>query len=170
MKEKAIFLATQARNNKTFYEHSKVGYNYRMNSLAASFGLNQFPFLQKYISGRRKMNQFYKNIFDDKPGVSVFTESTDLAFSNHWLTCILIDENTSKVNCNDIKEAFVKNNIEYRPLWNPMHLQPLFKTNTFFGEEVSKQLFKYGLCLPSNVNYSTLELAKIKKVINDLFL
>jgi dTDP-4-amino-4,6-dideoxygalactose transaminase len=164
-KERAIYLASQARDEAPHYQHSEIGYNYRMSNVVAGIGRGQMEVLDKHINLRRKNNQFYQELFKDIEGVTVFIETNDDFYSNHWLSCILIDENLAGFNREDIRLALLKANIESRPLWKPMHLQPVFSTCSYFGTEVSENIFKAGLCLPSGSNLSELDKEFIKNCI-----
>lgn len=150
-KEKAIFLATQARDDAPHYQHSHIGYNYRLSNVCAAIGRGQMEVLDEHIGLRRKMNQFYINLFKDYSDIKVFTEPNSNFYSNHWLSCITF-ENTSEKNPDGLREALIEKNIETRPLWKPMHLQPVFKDAPFYGDGTSESLFEKGLCLPSGSN------------------
>lgn len=152
-KEKAVFLATQARDNAPHYQHSEVGYNYRMSNICAGIGRGQMQVLDKHIGLRRNMHQFYVDIFKNIAGVEVFSEPNADYFSNHWLTAIIIDpEKTNGKTREDLRLFLEKSNIESRPLWKPMHLQPIFESYPYYGNQISENLFKNGLCLPSSSN------------------
>ncbi|MCH3884624.1 DegT/DnrJ/EryC1/StrS family aminotransferase [Tenacibaculum aquimarinum] len=151
-KQKAIFLATQARDNAPHYQHSEIGYNYRMSNVVAGIGRGQMEVLDKHIDLRRGMNQFYQEIFKDTEGVEVFVEPTADYYSNHWLSCIVVDNKITGFNREHLRLKLLEDNIESRPLWKPMHLQPVFKNSKYFGNLVSENLFINGLCLPSSSN------------------
>ena len=165
VKEKAIFLATQARDKAPHYQHSQIGYNYRLSNICAGIGLGQMEVLDDHVVLRREMNQFYRDIFQDVEGVSVFTEPSGVYYSNHWLSCITVDEKKSGFTSSAILSAFKKENIEARPLWKPMHLQPVFKDAPYYGGNIAKTLFKNGLCLPSGSNLTKSEKQRIKEVL-----
>ncbi len=165
IKEKAIFLATQARDEAPHYQHSEIGYNYRLSNISAGIGRGQMEVLDKHVSLRREMNNFYKQLFKNSEGVSVFTEPSEDYFSNHWLSCLLIDEKKAGFSSEKIREALAEENIESRPLWKPMHLQPIFKNSPYYGGNVSEYLFNNGLCLPSGSNLQGLEKEKINDVL-----
>jgi len=164
-KEKAIFLATQARDEAPYYQHSQIGYNYRMSNICAGIGRGQMEVLDTHVELRRNMNQFYKEIFGVKEGVSVFAEPSEKYFSNHWLNCITVDESITGFSSENIRETLVKDNIEARPLWKPMHLQPVFKDAPYFGGTISEKLFNKGLCLPSGSNLTLNEKERIKNAL-----
>jgi len=164
-KEKAIFLATQARDASPHYQHSEIGYNYRLSNISAGIGRGQMEVLDKHVGLRRKMNQFYHEIFQKTKGVTVFSEPTSDYFSNHWLSCVLIDKKRCGFSSEEIRLAMAENNIESRPLWKPMHLQPVFKNAPYYGSIVSEKLFEIGLCLPSGSNLESKEKVKINDVL-----
>lgn len=164
-KKKAIFLATQARDDAPHYQHSEVGYNYRMSNIVAGIGRGQMEVLDKHIGLRRDMQKFYKNIFKDVAGVTVFEEPNDDYFSNHWLSCITVDEKIAGFSREDLRLALWEDNVESRPLWKPMHLQPTFKKYPYYGTNICENLFNTGLCLPSGSNLTTQEKERITQVI-----
>tara|TARA_R110000823_G_scaffold315579_1_gene448257 strand:- start:34283 stop:35422 length:1140 start_codon:yes stop_codon:yes gene_type:complete len=164
-KEKAIFLATQARDAAPHYQHSEIGYNYRLSNISAGIGRGQMEILDKHVALRRQMNDFYKDIFKNTDGVKLFTEPNKNYFSNHWLSCVLVDKNVCGFSSEEIRLAMAENNIECRPLWKPMHLQPVFKNAPYFGGKVSENLFDIGLCLPSGSNLTIKEKVKINDVL-----
>lgn len=169
-KNKAIFLATQARDNAPHYQHSEIGYNYRLSNISAGIGRGQMEVLDKHIDCRRKMHDFYINYFADIEGVTVFSEPTDEYYSNHWLTAI----NVNPDKCNnktreDLRLALETENIESRPLWKPMHLQPVFKKHPYYGGVIAEKLFENGLCLPSGSNLSDEDRNRIKAVFDSFF-
>lgn len=165
LKEKAIFLATQARDNAPHYQHSEIGYNYRLSNICAGIGKGQMEVLDSHVGLRREMNQFYKDIFFNTDTISVFTEPTNDFKSNHWLSCVTIDHSKSGFTSEDIRKALLKDNIESRPLWKPMHLQPVFKDAPYYGSTISEHIFNNGLCLPSGSNLSSSEKERIHKVL-----
>lgn len=166
-KKNTIFLATQARDQAPHYEHSQIGYNYRMSNISAGIGRGQMEVLDKHISLRRDMNAFYKNIFKDINGVTVFTESNQELFSNHWLSCITISENAPFTK-DEFYNKMLEANIETRPLWKPMHLQPVFKNAPYYGGKISETLFNSGLCLPSGSNLTNVDRDRIIEVVESL--
>ena len=167
IKEKAIFLATQARDNAPHYQHSEIGYNYRMSNICAGIGRGQMEVLDKHVLKRREMHDFYKDIFSTSEIIKLFSEPNENYFSNHWLSAITIDSNgTSKKTREDLRLLLEKENIESRPLWKPMHLQPVFSDAPYYGGNVSERLFEQGLCLPSGSNLTYEDKLRIKKCIN----
>jgi dTDP-4-amino-4,6-dideoxygalactose transaminase len=170
-KAKAVFLATQARDNAPHYQHSEIGYNYRMSNICAGIGRGQMQVLDDHVALRRKMHDFYIDFFQDIDGVKVFTEPTEDYFSNHWLSAITIDSSkTNGKTREDLRLALDNENIESRPLWKPMHLQPIFRKYQFFGTNISEKFFENGLCLPSGSNLSDDDRHRIKSALHRFFL
>jgi dTDP-4-amino-4,6-dideoxygalactose transaminase len=168
-KDKAVFLSTQARDNAPHYQHSHIGYNYRMSNIVAGIGRGQMEVLNDRVEARRKMHDFYMEIFRDIDGVEVFSEPTEEYYSNHWLSAIVVDENKTGKSREDLRLAFLEYNIESRPLWKPMHLQPVFSEAPYYGTNVAEKLFDDGLCLPSGSNLSDEDRSRIEKVIKKVF-
>lgn len=169
-KEKAIFLATQARDNAPHYQHSEIGYNYRLSNISAGIGRGQMEILDEHVALRRKMNEFYQNIFNSVEGVTVFSEPDEHFYSNHWLSVVnFIDKETNGITREDLRLYLKKENIESRPLWKPMHLQPVFKGTSFFGNGVAEDLFTNGLCLPSGSNLEDKERERISEAVKECF-
>ena len=170
LKEKAVFLATQARDAAPHYQHSEIGYNYRLSNICAGIGRGQMEVLDDHIALRRKMHAFYTDIFKAIPGVTVFSEPNENYFSNHWLSAIVIDSTkTNGVTREDLRLAMETENIECRPLWKPMHLQPIFANSPYYGSSVSENLFSDGLCLPSGSNLTDVERLRIQSLIKKVF-
>lgn len=158
----ARFLATQARDAAPHYQHTHIGYNYRMSNVVAGIGRGQMLVLQDRVRKRRANNQFYREQLEGIEGVSFQTEPSSDYFSNYWLTSILVDpQKTNGITREKLYEILNEANIESRPLWKPMHLQPVFKDYPFFGDGTSEQLFKNGLCLPSGTNLSSDDLYRV---------
>ena len=165
--EKAVFLSTQARDNAPHYQHSEIGYNYRMSNICAGIGRGQMEVLDKHVSLRREMHSFYKSVFEEIEEASLFSEFNENYFSNFWLSTIVFSD-TNK-NPEELRLLFEKENIETRPLWKPMHLQPIFKNAPYYGGNVSETLFKNGLCLPSGSNLLVDDKERIKECLNNYF-
>lgn len=164
-KKKAIFLATQARDEAVHYEHSYVGYNYRMSNIVAGIGRGQMEVLDKHIALCQDMNNFYQELFRGVNGVKVLQELNNNIISNHWLSCVVINDQEARFSKEDLRLALLEDNIESRPLWKPMHLQPIFAHNNFYGDGFSEELFEKGLCLPSGSNLTEVEKDRVKVVI-----
>ncbi|MEO7975773.1 aminotransferase class I/II-fold pyridoxal phosphate-dependent enzyme [Flavobacterium sp.] len=170
LKEKAVFYATQSKDKAVHYEHSQIGYNYRMSNICAGLGLGQIEILNKNIESRRNMNHFYKMIFKDIEEIEVFQADENSYFSNHWLSTILVRPNIKKyINRESLRLAFEIANIESRPIWKPMHLQTVFKKYPYYGNNVSEDLFEKGLCLPSGAGITKEDKERIKKVVDTFF-
>ncbi len=151
-KERTVFLATQARDTAPYYQHSELGYNYRMSNVLAGIGRGQMEVLDKHVELRRKNQQFYKEIFADFDIVDVLTEASNNSFSNHWLSAITFKKSTKQFNNEELRIFLHRFNIESRPLWKPMHLQPIYSGYSFVGNGEAEDLFNRGLCLPSGSN------------------
>lgn len=150
--DKVRYLATQARQPVPHYEHTDIGYNYRLSNILAALGRAQISKLDEMIGRRREIRSLYKALFKDVPGVSVFqaeAEDKDEAEDNCWLTAILIDEDIAGFSPTELSAALTESNIETRPLWKPMHLQPVFEGVPALTNGTSENLFKTGLTLPS---------------------
>ena len=165
-KEKTIFLSTQARDNAPHYQHSEIGYNYRLSNICAGIGRGQMEVLSDRIQQRRAINDFYKDVFSNIDAVNVFSEASSDFFSNHWLSSITIDKKVTTRTNQELMAAFAEENIETRPLWKPMHLQPVFNDCQYYGETVSEELFTAGLCLPSGSNITNDDKNRIYEVIS----
>lgn len=163
-KDKAVFLSTQARDEAPHYQHSHIGYNYRMSNITAGIGRGQMEVLPDRINARRKMHAFYTELFKGIRGIQLLTEPNEDYFSNHWLSVIHIDEQLVGFDREVLRLAFLEDNIETRPLWKPMHLQPVFSGTPYYGEQVAETLFNNGLCLPSGSNLTEADRQRIVKV------
>lgn len=165
---KARFLATQARDPAPHYQHSRIGYNYRMSNVCAGIGRGQMEVLEERVKQRRTNYERYVKTLGGFPGISFLNEPSGF-FSNRWLTTILVDpEKTGGLTREDIRLALEKDNIESRPLWKPMHLQPVFKDCPFYGDGTSGKLFEQGLCLPSGSNMTREEQERVIRQITRL--
>ena len=168
-KDKAVFLATQARDDAPHYQHSHIGYNYRMSNITAGIGRGQMEVLVSRVEARRAMNKFYQDLFADIDGVTVFVEPSSDYYSNHWLSAILVDPKVAGITREELRLALLEDDIESRPLWKPMHMQPIFANSPYYGTNVSEELFENGLCLPSGSNLTDEERARISKKIKEVF-
>lgn len=163
---KAKFLATQARDPAPHYQHSEVGYNYRMSNVSAAIGIGQLRVLNDRVSKRRDIFNFYVNAFRDIKSISFQPEMSG-SYSNRWLTTILVRD--SRVTREDIRLTLESNNIESRPLWKPMHMQPVFASAPAYTNGVSEELFEFGLCLPSGTAMTLEECTHIARLVRQLF-
>jgi dTDP-4-amino-4,6-dideoxygalactose transaminase len=166
MKDRAVFFATQSRENAPHYQHKEIGYNYRLSNICAGIGRGQMKVLDKHIQLRQANHAFYVDLFRGSSKIKVFSEPSPDYISNHWLSCILTDSFETREK---IRLALEKDNIESRPLWKPMHLQPIFEKYAFFGNQVSAHLFEKGLCLPSGSNLSENDRKRIEKILQTFF-
>jgi dTDP-4-amino-4,6-dideoxygalactose transaminase len=170
IKDKAVFLSTQARDVAAHYQHSEIGYNYRMSNVCAGIGRGQMEVLDKHVNLRREMNNIYKDYFSRKCGVSLLTSPSDDYFSNHWLTVVTMNpaQNGGK-SSESLRRWLEKENIESRPLWKPMHLQPIFQKYQYYGKQVCENLFYNGLCLPSGSNLQESDKQRIFAALDSFF-
>lgn len=155
--EKARFLATQAKENAPHYQHSEMGFNYRMSNILAGIGIGQMQVLEERIQQRRANFEYYQQQLQGIEGIEFLPEHPD-TFSNRWLTCILLPSFSHRER---LRKALERAYIESRPLWKPMHLQPLFTSCPYYGEKIAEDLFERGLCLPSSSNLSVAELERV---------
>ncbi|WP_318308123.1 DegT/DnrJ/EryC1/StrS family aminotransferase [Flagellimonas crocea] len=163
MKEKAVFLATQARDNAPHYQHSHIGYNYRMSNVLAGIGRGQMEVLDDRVEARRNNFEYYKEALKDIEEIA-FLDEPEGSFSNRWLTCILTPSFAVREK---LRNALEQENIESRPLWKPMHLQPIFEKSRSFVNGVSENLFEKGLCLPSGSNLLKDDVERICNIIKN---
>lgn len=159
---KTKFYATQARDQAPHYQHSQIGYNYRMSNICAGIGRGQMTVLQKHVERRRAIQKMYSRALTGYKGIRLLENPSPDYNSNHWLTCILVDPALAGFSREDLRLKMEAENIETRPLWKPMHLQPVFAHAPFYGNGTSEKLFEQGLCLPSG---SILSDEDIRRVI-----
>ncbi len=159
--EKARFLSTQARDAAPHYQHSHIGYNYRMSNICAGIGRGQMEVLAERVAQRRALFGWYAETFGATPGI-VFQEEPEGYFSNRWLTALLLDEKQTGYDREALRLKLAEDNIESRPLWKPMHLQPVFESTPFYGDGTSERLFEQGLCLPSGSNLETKDRERVQ--------
>lgn len=166
--KEATFLATQARDPAPHYQHSKIGYNYRLSNVSAGIGRGQMEVLPLRIKQRRDNFSYYTKELIDFPGI-IFLKEPVGYYSNRWLTTILVNAESTGVSREDIRLKLELENIESRPLWKPMHLQPIFKDYPFYGSGVAQQLFEDGLCLPSGSNLTDIQLRRVVNGLRELY-
>ncbi|MCH8545309.1 MAG: DegT/DnrJ/EryC1/StrS family aminotransferase [Cryomorphaceae bacterium] len=167
--EKARFLATQARDQAPHYQHSHIGYNYRMSNVLAGIGRGQMQVLDERVASRRSNYEQYRSFFAAIDGVNGIDEPNGY-FSNRWLSTFTIDPNKTKgITREDVRLALEKENIEARPLWKPMHMQPVFENAPYFGGTVAEELFENGLCFPSGSNLNEADFKRIFTVLEQIF-
>ena len=167
--ERARFLATQARDPAPHYQHSEIGYNYRMSNVVAGVGRGQLEVLDLRVRQHREINAWYRELLKDVPGVTFQSEPSPDFYSNFWLTCIIIDPAVAGTDREKLRLAFEEANIESRPLWKPMHLQPVFAGCPAYVNGTSEKLFENGLCLPSGSNITDEGRERIADVLEKVF-
>jgi dTDP-4-amino-4,6-dideoxygalactose transaminase len=165
-KEKAVFLSTQARDAAPHYQHSHIGYNYRMSNVLAGIGRGQMEVLPQRVAARRRNFEVYQSELSGVPGLEFLPEPAG-AFSNRWLTTVLTPSYETREH---IRLALEEENIESRPLWKPMHLQPVFSATPAYVNGVSEDLFSRGLCLPSGSNLTETDLERVMGIIKKTLL
>lgn len=167
--KKARFLATQAKDEAPHYEHSQTGFNYRMSNICAGIGRGQLEVIEERVARRREIFRYYHNSLKHITGLTFQNEPSD-SLSNRWLTVITIDpESRNSVSAETIRTELTRNNVETRPIWKPMHLQPIFKDSAYHGGSNSESLFRMGLCLPSGSSLSNSDQVQIVDIIDDAF-
>lgn len=165
---KARFLATQARDAAPHYQHSHIGYNYRMSNVCAAIGRGQMEVLKQRVRQRRHNFDYYVQQLSGIHGISFLQEPPGF-FSNRWLTAILIDSTkTDGITREHVRLALEAENIESRPLWKPMHMQPVFAGTPFYGDGTAERLFENGLCLPSGSNLTLPDLDRVIQIIKTI--
>jgi len=169
--KKVRFWATQSRDPAPHYQHSEIGYNYRMSNIVAGIGRGQLVYLNEHIQKKKQIYETYKQAFKDLP-ISMNPHTAD-SEPNYWLSCMLIDKEYTKVTYQQIMEALLQQNIESRPIWKPMHLQPVFQYNDFITvdeqTDVGGDIFSRGLCLPSDVKITEEEQSRVIEIIKGFF-
>ena len=166
-KRRAMFYATQARENAPHYQHEEIGYNYRMSNICAGIGRGQMYVLDEHVARRRAIHNLYTELLKDVEGITVMQAPSADFDSNYWLTCILIDNTITGFDREDLRICMDENQIETRPLWKPMHLQPVFAHVPMYVNGVSQSLFDNGLCLPSGPMCTDDDIRRVVKVITD---
>lgn len=161
---KVKFWATQAKDNAVHYEHSEIGYNYRMSNVLAAIGRGQLQVLKKRVAQKRAIFDFYQKHLEHLPGISFMPEA-DYGMATRWLTCLTIDPSQFGTNRDAVRLALERENIEARPVWKPMHMQPVFSNCTVVGGSVAERLFATGLCLPSGTALNDSDLQRIVDIV-----
>lgn len=165
---KTKFYATQARDNAPHYEHSEIGYNYRMSNICAGIGRGQMKKLEEFVKRRREIKQYYCDQLESLPGISFLKNPSPVFNSNHWLTCVTIEPEVTGYTREELRLSMEAANIETRPLWKPMHLQPVFRDAAFYGSGVAEGLFSKGLCLPSGPTLTNADLERVVSVFRNM--
>ena len=166
--KRTMFFATQARDNAPHYQHSHIGYNYRLSNVCAGIGRGQMLVLNGHVARRREINKLYRELLSAIPGLSFHTNPNEDFDSNYWLTCIVVDAAVAGFTREDVRLAMEAANIETRPLWKPMHLQPVFEGAPYYGGTVAEDLFEDGLCLPSGSTLTNEDIKRVSEVILEL--
>ena len=167
-KKKAVFLSTQAKDDAPHYEHTNIGYNYRMSNICAGIGRGQMEVLPQRIVQRRENHLRYKRLFAGQAHFTLHQEPNSDFFSNHWLSIVTVSEN-SRISADEIRKMAQKQNIETRPIWKPMHLQPVFQDAPYFGGSFAEECFNNGLCLPSGSNLTDEDWERIDQFFHKIF-
>jgi len=162
------FYSTQARDVAPYYQHTHIGYNYRMSNICAGIGRGQMTVLDEHIARRRAIHSIYSALLSDVKGISVMQNPSPEWNSNFWLTCILVNPDESGTNQDTIRMGLDAANIETRMLWKPMHLQPVFAECPYYGNGVSERLFNMGLCLPSGPTLTDDDIFRVVNTIKSL--
>lgn len=165
---RTMFFATQSRDNAPHYQHSEIGYNYRMSNICAGIGRGQMMVLDEHVKRRRAIHALYKKELSQIDGITVFDNPSKEFNSNHWLTCIVVDAKKTGFSREDIRLKMEAENIETRPLWKPMHLQPVFTNTPFYGDGTAESLFNDGLCLPSGSSLTDEDITRVISVIKSM--
>ena len=168
IRNKAVFLATQARDDAPHYQHSEIGHNYRLSNVSAGIGRGQMKVLNQWVEARRQVFEFYKGFLKDFEHIVLQSNPSDKFSPNRWLTALYFDDKNGYDLRKNLRLKLLEKNIESRPLWKPMHLQPVFKDFPYYGSSVSENLFSKGICLPSGSNLTLEEKDRIKRVIIDI--
>lgn len=163
--KRVMFFATQAREAAPHYQHEHIGYNYRLSNISAGIGRGQMEVLQEHVDARRSHHAYYRDAFSKVEGIEVMSAPSSDFDSNYWLTCITIDSKVTGYDREELRQRLEAENIESRPLWKPMHLQPVFADCPFYstveGKAISEQLFDRGLCLPSGSSLTSVDLDRV---------
>ncbi len=163
--KRVMFFATQAREPAPHYQHEHIGYNYRLSNISAGIGRGQMEVLQEHVDARRSHHTYYREALSDVKGIEVMSAPSSDFNSNYWLTCITIDSKVTGYDREELRQRLEAENIESRPLWKPMHLQPVFADCPFYsmveGKAISEQLFDRGLCLPSGSALTSVDLDRV---------
>lgn len=163
--KRALFLATQARENRPYYYHETIGYNYRLSNVSAAIGCAQMEVLGERVERRRRIHDIYAEAFHGNPHIVVLSNPDETYKSNFWLSTILLNE-SSPVSADELRQRLATHGIETRLLWRPMHMQPIYQDAPAYVNGVSENLFNRGLCLPSSTTLSDEEIAYVAELIN----
>ena len=164
-RDEILKMATQARENRPYYHHEKIGYNYRMSNICAGIGLGQMDALEAHVARRREIHAIYTKLLAETPGITVMQNPHSDFDSNFWLTCICVDEKLAGTTPNALRLKLADANIESRLTWKPMHMQPVYAKNAFYGNGTAEKIFSQGLCLPSGPSLSDDDIARVVATI-----
>lgn len=168
-KQSILFYATQARENFPYYQHEKIGYNYRMSNICAGIGRGQMTILEKHIAHHRHVHALYEKAFASMPGIIVHSNPEVYIESNYWLTTVLIDPSITGFDYEQLRLLLAAHQVESRPLWKPMHLQPVYQNAPSYVDGTSERLFAQGLCLPSGPYVTDEDVAFIISLIQTIY-
>jgi dTDP-4-amino-4,6-dideoxygalactose transaminase len=166
--KRVMFYATQARDQAPHYQHSHIGYNYRLSNICAGIGRGQMMVLNEHLARRRQIHAIYKQELENLPGITFHDNPSDKFNSNHWLTCIVINPKEAGFTREELRLAMEQENIETRPLWKPMHLQPVYANAPYYGDDTCERLFDYGLCLPSGSSLTDDDITRVIGVVKGM--
>ena len=168
-KQGVLFYATQARENFPYYQHEKIGYNYRMSNICAGIGRGQMTILEEHVAHHRHVHALYEKAFASMPGITVHSNSKDYIDSNYWLTTVLIDPSVTGFDYEQLRVHLAAHQVESRPLWKPMHMQPIYQNAPSYVDGTSERLFAQGLCLPSGPYVTDEDVAFIISLIKAIY-
>lgn len=166
-KREVMFYATQGREAYPYYQHEKIGYNYRMSNICAGIGLGQMTVLDEHVAHHRHVHELYERAFADVDGIELMSNPDNRFNANYWLCTILIDKAVTGVDHEEVRVALDAKGIETRPLWKPMHLQPVFAGNPCYVDGTSEKLFERGLCIPAGPRVTDEDVAYITREIKN---
>ena len=164
----AKFLATQARDPQPHYEHTQIGFNYRLSNICAGIGRGQLMVLKDRVAARRHNFEFYQQALGDLPGIEFMPEA-DFGTCTRWLSCLTFDPEVGGIDREEIRLKLLEQQIETRPVWKPMHLQPVFADCECANNGIAEDLFRQGLCLPSGSNLTDEDLTRVTSKIRELY-
>lgn len=168
-KQRVLFYATQARENFPYYQHEKIGYNYRMSNICAGIGRGQMTILEEHIAHHRHVHALYEKAFASMPGITVHGNPKEYIDSNYWLTTVLIDPSVTGFDYEQLRLHLAAHQVESRPLWKPMHMQPVYQNAPSYVDGTSERLFAQGLCLPSGPYVTDEDVAFIISLIKAIY-
>jgi dTDP-4-amino-4,6-dideoxygalactose transaminase len=166
--KRVMFYATQARDQAPHYQHSHIGYNYRLSNICAGIGRGQMMVLDEHIARRQQIHAIYKQELEKLSGITFLDNPSDKFNSNHWLTCIVVNPEQAGFTREELRLAMERENIETRPLWKPMHLQPVYANAPYYGDNTCERLFDDGLCLPSGSSLTDDDITRVIGVVKGM--